>query len=58
MGSVAIEHLVDRYGMGTIRVLLQRLGEGTPFPQAFQQTFRTDLASFEQTVQDVATRGY
>jgi tetratricopeptide (TPR) repeat protein len=58
MGSVAIEHLVDRYGMATMRLLLQRLGEGMPFPQAFQQMFRMDLASFERTVQDVATRGY
>ena len=58
MGSVATEHLVDRYGMATIRLLLQRLGEGKPFPQAFQETFRTDLATFEQTVRDVVTRGY
>jgi tetratricopeptide (TPR) repeat protein len=58
LGSVAIEHLVDRYGMATMRLLLQRLGDGRPFPQAFQETFRTDLAVFEQTVRDVVTRGY
>jgi len=58
MGSVAIEHLVDRYGMSTMRLLLQRLGEGKAFPQAFQETFQTDLATFEQTVRDVVTRGY
>jgi tetratricopeptide (TPR) repeat protein len=58
MGSVAVEHLVERYGMATMRLLLRRLGEGKPFAQAFQETFQTDLASFEQTVRDVATRGY
>jgi len=58
MGSAAIEHLVDRYGMATMRLLLQRLGEGKAFPQAFQETFQTDLVTFEQTVRDVVTRGY
>jgi hypothetical protein len=58
MGSVAIEHLVDRYGMSTMRLLLQRLGEGKSVPQAFQETFHTDLATFEQAVRDVVTRGY
>jgi hypothetical protein len=58
MGSVAVEHLIDRYGMATMRLLLQRLGEGKEFPQAFQETFRMDLATFEQAVRDVVTRGY
>ena len=58
MGSVAIEYLVDRYGMATMRLLLQRLGDGKPFPQAFQETFRMDLGAFEHTVRDVVTRGY
>jgi tetratricopeptide (TPR) repeat protein len=58
MGSVAVEYLVDRYGMSTMRLLLQRLGEGKAFAEAFQETFRTDLAGFEQTVRDVVTRGY
>jgi Flp pilus assembly protein TadD len=58
MGSVAVEYLVDRYGMATMRLLLHRLGEGKPFAQAFRETFQTDLASFEQTVRDVVTRGY
>ncbi len=58
MGSVAVEYLVERYGMATVRLLLQRLGEGKAFPQAFQETFQTDLATFEQTVGDVVTRGY
>jgi tetratricopeptide (TPR) repeat protein len=58
MGSVAVEYLIDRYGMATMRLLLQRLGEGKEFPQAFQETFGTDLATFEQTVRDVVTRGY
>jgi hypothetical protein len=49
---------VDRYGMSTMRLLLQRLGEGKAFAEAFQETFRTDLAGFEQTVRDVVTRGY
>jgi hypothetical protein len=58
MGSVAVEYLLDRYGMATMRLLLQRLGDGTPFPQAFQETFRMDLAALERTLQDVVTRGY
>ncbi|HXI01909.1 MAG TPA: hypothetical protein VNI57_01925, partial [Candidatus Saccharimonadales bacterium] len=58
MGSVAVEYLIDRYGMATIRLLLQRLGEGRPFASAFEETFRTDLAAFERTVGDVVTRGY
>jgi hypothetical protein len=58
MGSVAVEYLIDRYGMATMRLLLQRLGDGKEFPHAFQETFRTDLAAFERTVRDVVTRGY
>jgi hypothetical protein len=58
MGSVAVEYLIDRYGMATMRLLLQRLGDGKEFPQAFQETFGTGLATFEQTVRDVVTRGY
>jgi hypothetical protein len=34
------------------------LGDGKEFPQAFQETFRTDLAAFERTVREVVTRGY
>jgi tetratricopeptide (TPR) repeat protein len=58
MGSVAVEYLIDRYGMATMRLLLQRLGDGKEFSRAFQETFRTDLATFERTVRDVVTRGY
>ena len=58
MGSVAVEHLVERYGMATMRLLLQRLGEGKAFAQAFQETFQTDPMSFEQTLREVVTRGY
>ena len=58
MGSVAIEYLIERYGMATIRLLLQRLGEGTPFAEAFQGTFQTDLATFERAVGDFVSRGY
>ena len=58
MGSVAVEHLLDRYGMATMRLLLQRLGDGRSFPEAFQETYRMDLAAFEHVVRDVVTRGY
>jgi hypothetical protein len=57
MGSVAVEYLLDRYGMASMRLLLQRLGDGTPFPQAFEETFRTDLSAFERVVQDAVARG-
>ena len=58
MGSVAIDYLIERYGMATIRLLLQRLGEGTPFAEAFQGTLQTDLATFERAVGDFVSRGY
>jgi tetratricopeptide (TPR) repeat protein len=58
MGSVAVEYLLERYGMSTMRLLLQRLGEGKPFAEAFQELYGTDLAGFERTVRDVVTRGY
>jgi len=58
MGSVAIEYLIERYGMATIRLLLQRLWEGAPFAEAFQGTFQTDLATFERAVGDFVSRGY
>jgi hypothetical protein len=50
--------LVERYGMSAVRALLQRLGEGRSFQEAFQDTFRTGPAGFEQTVRDFVTRGY
>jgi hypothetical protein len=58
LGSVALGLLVERYGMSAVRALLQRLGEGRSFQEAFQDTFRTGPASFEQTVRDFVTRGY
>jgi hypothetical protein len=58
MGSVAIEYLIERYGMATIQLLLQRLGEGAPFADAFQRTFQTDLATLERAVGDFVSRGY
>jgi hypothetical protein len=58
MGSVAIEYLIERYGMATVRLLLQSLGEGTPFATAFQGTFQADLATFERAVGDFVSRGY
>ena len=58
LGSVAVGWLVDRYGMSSIRTLLQRLGEGRSFQAAFQETFRMEPASFEQTIRDFVARGY
>ena len=58
LGSVAVEHLIDRYGLATMQLLLRRLGQGQPFPEAFQETYRMDLAMLEQTVRDLVTRGY
>jgi tetratricopeptide (TPR) repeat protein len=58
LGSVALGLLIERHGMDAVRTLLQRLGEGSPFQEAFQDTFRTGLASFEQAVRDFVTRGY
>lgn len=35
-GSSATRYLIDRYGMGTVRDLLDRLSKGDAFPDAFQ----------------------
>jgi tetratricopeptide (TPR) repeat protein len=58
LGSVAIGYLIERYGITAIQQLLRRLGEGRGFPQAFQETFRMDVASFEHTLRDVLVRGH
>lgn len=57
-GSVAIGYLVDRYGMSGIRELLRRMGDGRPFDQAFQETFRMDVAALQQNLRDLLVRGY
>jgi tetratricopeptide (TPR) repeat protein len=57
-GSVAVEHLIERYGISTIRQLLRRMGEGLPFAQAFQETLRLDVATLQQIVRDLLVRGY
>jgi tetratricopeptide (TPR) repeat protein len=56
-GSVAIEFLIERHGMASIQQLLRQLGDGLPFAQAFRETFRTDLATFQRSVQDLLMRG-
>jgi len=55
-GSVAVEYLIQRFGMTGIRHLLQRLGEGIPFAAAFRDNFRTDLPAFEQELREVLAR--
>jgi Flp pilus assembly protein TadD len=57
-GSVAVEYLIERYGMANLRRLLQRLGEGRSFAQAFQETYQRDLATFQQEIRDLLVRGY
>jgi tetratricopeptide (TPR) repeat protein len=57
-GSAAIEHLIERYGMTRIRQMLQRMGEGLPFAQAFQEAFQRDLATFQREFRDLLVRGY
>ena len=56
-GSVAIGYLMDRYGMSGIQQLLRRMGEGRPFAQAFQETFRMDVATLQQNLRDLLVRG-
>lgn len=56
-GSVAIGYLVDRYGMSGIQQLLRWMGEGRPFAQAFQETFRMDVATLQQNLRDLLVRG-
>jgi len=57
-GSAAIEHLIERYGMSRVRQMLQRMGEGQPFAQAFQEAFQRDLATFQREFRDLLVRGY
>lgn len=57
-GSVAVGHLIERYGMVRVRQVLQRLGEGFPFAAAFPEAFGTDLGTFQQNVRDLLVRGY
>lgn len=57
-GSVAVGHLIERYGMTRVRQLLQRLGDGLPFAAAFKEAFGMDLATFQQNVRDLLVRGY
>ncbi len=56
-GATAVGHLIDRYGMASIRHLLQRLGDGRPFAEAFQETFQRDLGTFQQEYRDLLVRG-
>jgi tetratricopeptide (TPR) repeat protein len=57
-GSAAIEYLIERYGMTRVRLMLQRIGEGVPFAQAFQEAFQRDLTTFQREFRDVLVRGY
>ena len=57
-GSPAIEYVIERYGMARIRHMLQRMGEGLSFAQAFQETFQRDLATFQREFRDLLVRGY
>jgi hypothetical protein len=57
-GSVAVEYLIERYGMARVQQLLRRMGEGVPFADAFQDAFRIDPATFQQGIRDVLVRGY
>jgi hypothetical protein len=57
-GSAAIEYLIERYGMARIRHLLQRMGEGLPFAQAFQEAYQRDLVTFQREVRELLVRGY
>jgi hypothetical protein len=57
-GSPAVEHLIERYGMGRVRHMLQRMGEGVPFAQAFQEAFQRDLATFQREFRDLLVQGY
>lgn len=56
-GSAAIAHLIERHGLSTIRELLQRMGAGLRFADAFRETFRLDLATFQRGFRDLLVRG-
>jgi tetratricopeptide (TPR) repeat protein len=55
-GSVAVETLIEQHGLTAIQALLGRLAQGQRFPQAFQETFRTDLATFQRELREALSR--
>jgi len=46
--AAAAQFVIDRYGLDLIRVVLDRLGQGTPFAQAWEETVGVPLAAVEQ----------
>jgi len=44
----ATQFLIQSYGLGGVRQLLQELGKGTEWKQAFQKTFGTEFSTFEE----------
>lgn len=53
---VAVEHLVERGGMASMRTFLQRLGQGEPVPQAMRQAFGLGPEDVEARLLAVAGR--
>ncbi|HEY6106512.1 MAG TPA: hypothetical protein VIV59_11045, partial [Anaeromyxobacteraceae bacterium] len=56
-GSAAVELLIERHGMSAVQALLRRLGEGQRFPEAFQESFQTDLGTFQRELRESLIRG-
>jgi tetratricopeptide (TPR) repeat protein len=54
---VAVEHLVDRGGLGRVRDFLGRLGQGQPVEQAVRETFGFGPEEIEERLRSVAGEG-
>ena len=52
-----VGYFVERNGMTGIRQMLRWMGEGRPFPQAFQETFQMDVDALQQNLRDLLVRG-
>ncbi|HWT82594.1 MAG TPA: tetratricopeptide repeat protein, partial [Candidatus Methylomirabilis sp.] len=58
LGSVAIDYLIERYGMTRIHQLLRRMGEGRSFSVAFNETFQMDVDTLQQNLRDLLARSH
>jgi len=47
-GNSATRYLIDRYGMGTVRDLIDRLSKGDAFPTAFQDRMFITYDDFQR----------
>ena len=55
-GNSATKYLVERYGIGPVRDLLDRVSKGEPFPAAFEDRIFISYEEFERRWVDIPGR--